>query len=331
MQSFDDRPRGVFSPVSTQETGQVIPSTEPLTQDDSLAPLQAASDRTNFLSVQSPIFSPMVADRLTPLPPVSNVTRVLTGTLDGSGEATAQRAPVIIRGNMKKPVPPSQPPHPRRRKVTTMVGILVVFLVVSISLLTATPLGHTVGLNLTSSPLNNTMGIASNQNGNNTVNSIVAQATATAVYTDQQADGQGVGSGTVGGGTGGSGVVTGGNSSLAWPYGQCTYWANYEYHALAGWYVPWAGNADQWVAGANAAGWNVSIYPHVPSIMVLMPGVQGASYTYGHVAVVTSIINSSTVMTSNMNWYANYGGFGIVSNVEFNYGPGYGVYFVWHS
>ena len=126
-------------------------------------------------------------------------------------------------------------------------------------------------------------------------------------------------------------TVASGNSPRQWPYGQCTYWANAYYHQLTGWWVNWSGNADQWTYGASAAGWNVSTQPHVPSIIVLMPGVQGASYAYGHVAVVTSIINSNTVSTSNMNWYANFGGLGIVSTVDFNYGPGYGVYFVWHS
>lgn len=323
MPSFDNRSRSMFSSVSARETGQVVASTEPLTQDDSLAPLQVASDCDNLLPIQSPFFSPMVTNQLSPAP-VPNVTRVLTGTLVQSGEATSQRAPVIIRGTIKKPTLPTEIPHPRRRKVTTLVGILVLFLIVSFSLLTATPLGHTVGLSFNSPSSSGNMEVASNRNSGNTVDAIVAQATATAVYTNQQSDGYDPY-------TNGSMTVASGNSSRPWPYGQCTYWANYEYHALAGWYVAWGGNADQWVAGAGAAGWNVSMYPHVPSIIVLMPGVQGASYGYGHVAVVTSIIDSTTVMTSNMNWYANGGGLGIVSNVEFNYGPGYGVYFVWHS
>jgi surface antigen len=211
-----------------------------------------------------------------------------------------------------------------QRRIVSLVGVVVLFLILSFSLLTATPLGHNIGLNFNSSKSGNTMEMVSNRNGNSTLNSVVAQATATAVYTNQQNDGYDP---YANGGM----TVAAGNSSRPWPYGQCTYWANYYYHQLSGWYVQWSGNADEWVAGANAAGWNVSTQPHVPSIAVLMPGVQGASYAYGHVAVVTSIVDSTTVLTSNMNWWAYGGGWGIVSNVEFNYGPGYGVYFVWHS
>jgi surface antigen len=313
MLSFDDRSRNSSNPISSQEPGQATPFTEPLTQDDSLIPLRTVSDPTNNLPVQYP-YTP---DPLTPLP-ASNATRLLTGTLDGS----VQRTPVLIRGNMKRRAVNAQVPHPRRRKVKSLVGILVLFVIISFSLLISTPLGQTVGLSF--NPSSSSMQMAANRNGtNNTVNSVVAQATATAIYNNQQADGYDP--------YANNGVAVGsGNSPRPWPYGQCTYWANLYYHQLTGWWVNWAGNANEWVAGANAAGWNVSTTPHVPSIIVLMPGVQGASYAYGHVAVVTSIIDSTTVMTSNMNWWTGGGGWGIVSNVEFNYGPGYGVYFLWH-
>jgi surface antigen len=145
---------------------------------------------------------------------------------------------------------------------------------------------------------------------------LVAQATATAVV-HQQNDGY-VGS------YGGGAVVTG--SPETWPYGVCTYWANYRYHQLTGVWVTWLGNAYQWADGAKEAGWNVSTSPHVPSIIVLEPGVQGAS-GYGHVAVVEKLVNSTTVYTSNMNWYTNGGGYGIVSYTDFTTGSG--VYFIW--
>jgi surface antigen len=54
--------------------------------------------------------------------------------------------------------------------------------------------------------------------------------------------------------------------------------------------------------------------------------VQGAS-AYGHVAVVESLVNSTTVHTSNMNWYANGGGWDRVSYYDFTTGSG--VYFIW--
>ncbi len=320
MQSFDDRSRSLSNPLSTQEPDQYAPFTEPLTQENGFASPQIASGQTNILVVQSP----SLMDPLTPLP-ASNGTRVLTGTLTGPGEATAQRAPVLIRGTMKKPVGTSQMPHPVRRRIVSMVGVVVLFLILSFSLLTATPLGHSIGLSFAPPNGSNSMQMVSKGNGSNTINSVVAQATATAVYTNQQSDGYDPNAPT-------GGVVVGtGNSPRAWPYGQCTYWANLYYHTLTNWWVNWSGNADQWVTGAGDAGWHVSTQPHVPSIIVLMPGVQGASYAYGHVAVVTAIINSTTVSTSNMNWWANGGGWGIVSTVDFNYGPGYGVYFVWHS
>ena len=100
-----------------------------------------------------------------------------------------------------------------------------------------------------------------------------------------------------------------------------------RYYDLTGHEVPWIGDAYQWTAGAYNAGWVVSSVPHVPSIIVLQPGVQGAG-SYGHVAVVESISGSGTVNTSNWNWYAN-GGFGVLSYWNFNY-PAAGVSFVWH-
>ncbi len=325
MQSFDDRSRSMSSSVSTQEVSQAAPFAEPLTHENGFVPLQNVPGQTNLLAVQPASFAPAVTDPVTPLPEF-NVPGVFTGALAGSSEGNAQRTPVLIQGSMKRPIAPSQAPHPRRRKIVSLVGIVILFFIISGSLLMATPLGHTIGLSFNASPVGD-MQVIGNHSGNNTLNSVVAQATATAVYTNQQSDGYDPNANGNGGVTVGSG-----NSPRDWPYGQCTYWANYEYHYLSGWWVNWAGNADEWVAGATAAGWNVSTAPHVPSIIVLMPGVQGASYAYGHVAVVTSIINSSTVMSSNMNWYAGGGGLGIVSNYEFNYGPGYyGVYFVWHS
>jgi surface antigen len=109
-------------------------------------------------------------------------------------------------------------------------------------------------------------------------------------------------------------------------YGQCTYWANLRYHELTGYWVPWQGDAYQWVAGAEQYGWIVSSQPHVPSIIVLQPGVQGAS-SYGHVAVVERINPDGSVYTSNYNWYAN-GGWNRLSYATFYPGPG--VAFVWH-
>lgn len=126
-------------------------------------------------------------------------------------------------------------------------------------------------------------------------------------------------------------TIANGATSLSWPVGQSTYWANLRYHQLTDYWVSWNGNADQWVSGARAAGWNVSQTPHVPSIIVLMSFVQGAS-EYGHVGVVEKLLPNSNplaVDTTNMDWQTNGGGWDIVSHATFTVGPG--VYFIWHS
>jgi surface antigen len=252
----------------------------------------------------------------------TNLARVLTTTLPRVGEnTTSQRIPVVIKGTMKKsargPLAPAV--HRKRRMVVSLLGVLMLLLVTGLTLYTVTPLGHDVGLNwnpLAPLPGNN---VLTGQNSG--ANQIIAQATATAVY-HQQTDGY----------SGGAAQLAGnGAGSLSWPLGQCTYWANYRYRALSGHWVSWTGNADQWVAGARSAGWNVSSVPHVPSIIVLMPYVQLAS-GYGHVAVVESVVSGSspvTVHTSNMNWYNNGGGWDIESFENFTVGSG--VYFIWHK
>ncbi len=119
------------------------------------------------------------------------------------------------------------------------------------------------------------------------------------------------------------------NGSLNWPVGTCTYWANARYHKLSGYWVSWSGNPAQWVAGARAAGWHVSSQPHLPAILILMPGVQNAG-TDGHAAVVENILSlasSTVVRASNMQWYTNGGGWNIVSYADFKVGAG--VYFIW--
>jgi surface antigen len=247
----------------------------------------------------------------------SGVTRILTATR--VSENTSQRLPIVIKSDLKKrsiPAPLPRRKRTLRRLLVNVIGVLLLSLVTILTLLSVTPLGQEIGVTF------NPLQFGSNQLSNNqnpSLNSLIAQATATAVY-HRQTDGfdpNATGGQTVGNGQG----------SLNWPVGQCTYWANYRYHQLTGYWVPWNGNAGQWVDGARAAHWNVSQTPHVPSIIVLMPGVQGAS-SYGHVAVVESLINSTTVHTSNMNWYADGGGWDKVSYVDFTTGSG--VYFVWH-
>lgn len=115
------------------------------------------------------------------------------------------------------------------------------------------------------------------------------------------------------------------------PYGQCTYWADERYHQLTGVYVPWNGNAKDWVSGARANGWKVSTQAPkgIPSIICLQPtagqGLAGAGLQYGHVAVVEQVNADGSVYTSNMNWPSQTK----VTYVTFQPGPG--VNFLWIS
>ena len=109
-------------------------------------------------------------------------------------------------------------------------------------------------------------------------------------------------------------------SSNTYPLGQCTWWACQRFYELTGLYIPWKGNAKDWTALAQQAGYSVSNTPHVGDIAVLQPGVQGADNVYGHVAVVEKVNADGTVTTSDQNWA------GITyphtTTVKFNVGPG---------
>lgn len=308
MPSTDDRSRSTSKTVPMPGLNQLAPSTGPLDGEElSTGSLPATSIRP-FDSA----YLPAVTNQL-PLEDNPRVTRVLPGV----SLNTSQRLPVVIKGEMKRaaPAPLSRRSRITRRVVVNLVGVLLVCLASGLTLLSVSPLGREISQHFNSQQ-SSSSSLVNNQNGGNM--SLIAQATATAVY-HRQTDGYDP--------SASHGVTTtNGGGSLNWPVGQCTYWANLRYHALTGFWVSWNGNAWQWKAGAQAAGWNVSQTPHVPSIIVLMPGVQGAS-SYGHVAVVESMINSTTVHTSNMNWWANGGGWDKVSYVDFNTGSG--VWFVW--
>ncbi|BCL82942.1 CHAP domain-containing protein [Ktedonobacteria bacterium brp13] len=107
--------------------------------------------------------------------------------------------------------------------------------------------------------------------------------------------------------------------------GQCTYWADYEYHHLTGYAVPWSGNAADWAANASGySGWVVSSQPRVPSIIVLQPGTQYAGWA-GHVAVVEKINSDGSLATTDWNVQ----GWGVFSWETYHSGPG--VSFIWHN
>jgi surface antigen len=120
-------------------------------------------------------------------------------------------------------------------------------------------------------------------------------------------------------GSNSSAYVSRGNGN-AFPYGQCTWWANQRFYQLHGFYVPWMTNADAWAWTARAYqyGWHVSGTPSVGAIIDLQPGVQGA-YSLGHVALVEQVLNNGNVIASTMNWGVYYWK---VVDVQFSPGPG---------
>jgi surface antigen len=265
--------------------------------------------------------------------PFPGVTRPLTGSLPSPGvtrnlpevqtgallplrnPTSSLREPVLIRATGKKSSGTLRPPQGRRWVIHISATIMLILLGV-VTLLAVAPAGKAdeSGFNPFQSFMNWSQGNSSNP-------SLLAQqaATVTAVTRDgyQPPTHQNYPSLPQ--------APSGVGTYDDFTFGQCTYWADYYYHQLTGFWVPWSGDAWEWAYGARADGWNVSSTPHFPSIIVLQPGVQGAS-GYGHVAVAIGM-SGNGVLTSNMNWYAGGGGWDRVSNWVFY--PGSGVSFVW--
>jgi surface antigen len=231
---------------------------------------------------------------------------------------TSFRQPIVIPATGKKSRGTMRPPGRSRTRLTGGLALAALILMTLLTSFIVLPLstGGKLGFDLT--------GLGSrfyhNKDQNYNENLVAQAATATAIAHQDGYDKTGYNSG----GT----LYTGsGVTPDRFSFGQCTYYADMEYHRLTGYWVDWIGNAYQWASGASAAGWIVSSTPHVPSIIVLQPGVEGAGW-YGHVAVVESINPDGSVNTSNMNWYDG-GGWDRVSNWTFT--PGRGVLFVWHA
>ncbi|MHB8595911.1 MAG: CHAP domain-containing protein [Ktedonobacteraceae bacterium] len=266
--------------------------------------------------------------RLVPFAP-AGVTRNLTEVAEaetgallpikGASTTTSLRQAVIIRGNGSKRKRTIRPPK-GRRWVIHITGTLGLLLIAIATLLAVSPAGSFAewGFN----PFRSISGSAMSNNASLSILQEQA-ATVTAVTKDGFDSGSQIYPGlpTPPPSYGGNG------SGDGFTYGQCTYWADYYYHELTGHWVPWGGNADAWAAGAGASGWVVSGSPHIYSIIVLQPYVQGAS-GYGHVAVVVGFNGDGSVRTSNWNWYAGGGGWARTS--YWNFFPGPGVSFVWY-
>ena len=323
MSSFDERQSSVRSskPLSgsviQNSTVQQIPFPDYPSQSGKTT---RQLEFTGTLHATSPISDPGITSDLPEYLTTPRVTRVLsdsnTGTLSfpSTTTTTSLRQPIVIPGTLKKKHHIIHPPKGRK----WLISIAAIAFMLFISLGTA----------FAASPLSGEGGHIPNpaqfvanlvHSSNNSPSLIAQQATATAVLQQDGYDpSQGQGLGII--------PPMGGGGLNRFAFGQCTYWANMRYHALTGYWIPWLGNAYQWAYGAAASGWIVSSRPHVPSIVVLQPGVEGAG-GYGHVAVVERINSDGSVYTSNYNWYSN-GGWDTLSYVTFY--PGSGVSFVWH-
>lgn len=288
--------------------------------------LSAKRPASTAFQAKTPVFPE--EQETTPLPVLArNNSRMLapldigvtTGGLTNPLEKNTQnRVPMVIKGEMKRaePLPPrSRKAIRRHRKRLWVLGMAMLVATIGATLLFATPQGHELTMKIDPNQTKNTGTVITHQQ-NTSMGNVSAQATATYMYEQDGYDPY----------SNGQVTVSDGANSLPWPYGQCTYWANYRYHQLTGYWVQWTGNADQWFLGAQEAGWDYSQKPPigVPSIIVLMQYVQQAGWL-GHVAVVESV-SGNVVHTSNMNW--GYMGYTHVEDVDFTIGPG--VYFVWH-
>jgi surface antigen len=321
MSSFDERQSSVTSrkplPGSVNELSPVeqIPFPDSFSQPGKTTRhLEYISSPNVTLPLSDPGITQDLDDNVTP----PRITRVLSDSNTGSLSFpptltnTSVRQPIVIRGTLKRKHHVIHPPNGRKWVISIVAIVLLLFI--------------SLGTAFAASPLNGGSGHIPNpiqfvaslvHNSNNSPSLVSQQATATAVL---QQDGYDPGLGV--------GVTTqpGAGGLNRFAFGQCTYWANMRYHNLTGYWVPWLGNAYQWAYGASASGWIVSSKPHVPSIIVLQPGVEGAGY-FGHVAIVERINKDGSVYTSDYNWYSN-GGWDILSYVTFT--PGSGVSFVWH-
>ena len=79
------------------------------------------------------------------------------------------------------------------------------------------------------------------------------------------------------------------NSGNYFPWGQCTWGAYQIFHDRTGVWPMINGNAKDWAGSAQANGWTVVLDAQPRAVVVFQPGVQGAAWTYGHVAWVDSV------------------------------------------
>jgi hypothetical protein len=106
-------------------------------------------------------------------------------------------------------------------------------------------------------------------------------------------------------------------------FGQCTWWAQNERRDED---LAYLGNAAYWAAVATARGYRVGNRPAPNATVVFQPGVEGAGGG-GHVAHVLAVYPNGWFLVSEMNFYWNGGGWGLV---DYRYAhSGWGVQFIY--
>jgi surface antigen len=320
------RPLLIKNPLNLPHTASSASNTTPppspiLQRPDYTIPPPVTPPLFVPVTPTTPLASPETLPRVTRHLPELNplVTRPLTNDQTGAlpvllSGTTSTRQPVVIPATMKKPATTKlEPPEPPRKRHWRQIVVPVVIVVIILATLLSVVPVDKAGNHLFNpfQPISNLIPSTGGY-----LNSLPPQdATATVTHQDGYDPSTGV-------------VLAPGSPLNRFAYGQCTYYAAMQYHLLTGYWVSWLGNAYQWAYAAGASGWIVSSQPHVPSIIVLGPGVQNAG-GYGHVAIVTAINPDGSVTTSGWNWYGPGGnGWGRLSIVTFRPGPG--VSFIWH-
>ena len=108
-----------------------------------------------------------------------------------------------------------------------------------------------------------------------------------------------------------------GDSGLAYPWGQCTWWAYVRRHQLGLPVGSYFGDGAQWANSARAYGYRVDQSPSVGAVIVFAPGQDGADPVYGHVAIVEAVYGNRILISES-----NVRGLGVISNRTL-YAPGH--------
>lgn len=93
-----------------------------------------------------------------------------------------------------------------------------------------------------------------------------------------------------------------GDNGNAYEEGQCTWWAYVRRQQLGLPVGSQFGNANMWASSARSLGYWVDNTPrHVGDVVVFASGQEGASSTYGHVAIVEKINDDGSITISECN------------------------------